>query len=77
MNITLIVQNITCSGCEHTIRKKLASIPEVSEVSVVITTNAVTFQYGTHNALEGVKLALQSLGYPLANTENGLGYQAK
>lgn len=73
MDITLIVQNLRCSECEHIIRKKLASIQEVSKVSVDITIGAVSFDYGTHNALEGVKLKLQSLGYPLANSTNNLG----
>ncbi len=73
MDITLIVQNLRCSECEHIIRKKLGSIPEVSKVSVDITIGAVSFVYGTHNALEGVKLKLQSLGYPLANSTDNIG----
>ena len=73
----LIIANLNCSGCVHTITQKLTALAGVKGVAVDLETNQVTVN---HNQLVNrTKIAevLLSLGYPETTEENSLGTQIK
>ena len=45
MKTTVHIQNLKCGGCANTISKKLNSLDDVSEVSIEVEDNSVTFEY--------------------------------
>ena len=47
MKTTLYIQNLKCGGCANTITKNVSSIDAVTEVSVNVEENSVSFDYPT------------------------------
>ncbi|EGV43381.1 copper chaperone [Bizionia argentinensis JUB59] len=77
MKITLEIQNLKCGGCSNTVTTKLASVAGIENVSVIVETSEVTFNYTTEDALVAAKQKLKSLGYPEADTVNSVISKAK
>ena len=70
-------QNLKCGGCANTITKKLNALDDVSEVSVEVEDNSVTFEYSEDHTLDVVKKALAEIGYPEDGEANNLTSKAK
>ncbi len=77
MKTTLYIQNLKCVGCANTIIKNVSSIDAVTEVSVNVEENSVSFDYPTEEKLIEVKEKLKVLGYPEDGEANSLGSKAK
>ncbi len=77
MKTTLYIQNLKCGGCANTITKNVSSIDAVTEVSVNVEENSVSFYYPTEEKLIEVKEKLKVLGYPEDGEANSLGSKAK
>jgi copper chaperone CopZ len=77
MKTTLYIQNLKCGGCANTITKNVSSIDAVTEVSVTVEENSVSFDYPTEEKLIEVKEKLKVLGYPEDGEANSLGSKAK
>ncbi len=67
METTFTAPGITCEGCAGTIKKTLSSVPDVSEVSVDVSTKTVTIRHGEGVRLEAMKDALARVGYPVSD----------
>ena len=77
MKTTLYIQNLKCGGCANTITKNVSSIDAVTEVSVNVEENSVSFDYPTEEKLIEVKEKLKVLGYPEDGEANSIGAKAK
>ena len=77
MKAIVHIQNLKCGGCVNTITKKLNALDDVSEVSVEVEDNSVTFEYSEEHTLDGVKKALAEIGYPEDGEANNLTSKAK
>ena len=77
MKTVLYIQNIKCSGCEHTIIKRLNNIGEIKDVFVNVEDASVTFRHKLTNQVKGVINVLSQLGYPVVGNKNNLGAKAK
>ena len=77
MKTIVHIQNLKCSGCSNTITKKLNSLDDVSEVSVEVEDNSVTFEYLDEHTLDVVKETLAEIGYPEDGERNNLTTKAK
>ena len=77
MKTTLYIQNLKCGGCANTIIKNVSSIDAVTEVSVNVEENSVSFDYPTEEKLIEVKEKLKVLGYHEDGEANSLGSKAK
>ena len=77
MKTTVHIQNLTCGGCVNTISKKLNSLDDVSEVTIEVEDNSVTFEYSEAHTLEVVKKTLADIGYPEDGEANTLTSKAK
>lgn len=71
----LFVANIKCHGCENSIKKGLATIATISDITIDRETGHITFQ-ADESALLSVKEKLNSMGYPETD-ENNLIHKAK
>ena len=77
MKTIVHIQNLKCDGCVNTITKKLNALDDVSEVSVEVEDNSVTFEYTEEHTLDLVKKALADIGYPEDGEANSLTAKAK
>lgn len=77
MKTIVHIQNLKCDGCVNTITKKLNALDDVSEVSVEVADNSVTFEYSEEHTLDLVKKTLADIGYPEDGEVNSLTAKAK
>ena len=77
MKTIVHIQNLKCGGCANTITKKLNALDDVSEVTVEVENNSVTFEYSDEHTLDVVKETLAEIGYPEDGERNGLTTKAK
>lgn len=77
MKTIVHIQNLKCGGCVSTITKKLNALDDVSEVTVEVEDNSVTFEYSDEHTLDVVKETLAEIGYPEDGERNSLTTKAK
>lgn len=78
MNKTsIIVQNLKCGGCAHTISTKLSTIENITNLNVDVEENKVSFNYLNEADALAVKEKLKYLGYPSIEDSNSLTSKAK
>lgn len=77
MTIKLLVQNLKCGGCAHTIKSALDKLEGIGEVRVESMDSTVEFTYQTSDQLDNVRHKLKDLGYPLADEQNDLLSKAR
>jgi copper chaperone CopZ len=77
MNTSIVVQNLKCGGCAHTITTKLSEIDKISDLIVDVEESKVSFTYNNDEDLEKVREKLKSLGYPSVDDANSLTSKAK
>lgn len=77
MKTSIIVQNLKCGGCAHTITVKLAEIENITNINVYTDESKVSFNYINENDALAVKDKLKSLGYPSIEDHNNLAAKAK
>ena len=77
MKTIVHIQNLKCGGCANTISKKLSTLDDVSQVSIEVEDNSVTFEYSEEHTLEVVKKTLTDIGYPEDGEANTLTSKAK
>lgn len=73
----IIIANLKCGGCEHTIKTKLSEFPGVENVTVNHDEDSVTIIHNEKSTRKDFTDKLHSLGYPEATEENGLLLQLK
>ena len=67
----ILVDNIKCGGCSHTITTRLMEISQVRKVNVIPENEAVEV-VAPDEALDEIYSTLESLGYPRKGTSTGL-----
>ena len=77
MKTVLYIQNLKCSGCEHTIVKNLSKIGGIKDVFVNVEDFSVSFRHKLVNQIDRVVSELSKLGYPVLGNNNSLGSRAK
>lgn len=76
MKQQVVIQNLKCGGCAHTIVTELNKIKGLENVKVDETTSVVEFESKQEN-LEAVANRLDELGYPIENDPNSILKKAK
>lgn len=77
MKTTIIIQNLKCGGCAHTITTKLAALENVENISVDVETSAVSFETKSKEAISLIKDKLAAIGYPVEGEDNSIVSKAK
>lgn len=76
MKKQLVIQNLKCGGCAHTIKTELNKIDGVSGVSIDENTSTVSFNT-INDDISKVINRLDSLGYPIEANSNRVLKKAK
>lgn len=75
--ISIVVQNLKCSGCASTIENKLNHLFNVYNVEIDVENSVVTFDFSDDLTLLDAKETLKIIGYPEVGEYNSLGSKAK
>ena len=51
----------------------MLSVEGISNISIDLTSQRVTFDYTTHNTMEGLRAELAEMGYPITTDPNRIG----
>lgn len=77
MKTSIIVQNLKCGGCAHTISSKLSTIKNISNIEIHVEESKVSFNYSNDVDALAVKDKLKLLGYPSIEDHNNIVFKAK
>lgn len=73
----MTIQNLKCEGCKNALQIKLNKVDGISRVDVNVSESSVTFDYTTHNVIEGLRAELKDMGYPITGDPNTIVSKAK
>jgi copper chaperone len=72
MTYDLIVENIKCSGCAHTIKTGLSKLPGVESVDVDIPNGVIHIETHAETKRESLIEKLHHMGYPEPGKGSGI-----
>ncbi len=75
MKTTITIENLKCGGCAATIKKGIASLESITDVTVLVGTSEVTVT-ATKEVRQAVKEKLAAMGYPEMGDANTLRHKA-
>lgn len=65
MHITVIIQSLKCETCRRKVLSALEQFDRISNPITNISTGSVSFDFSSHNALEGLRIHLAEIGHPI------------
>jgi copper chaperone len=65
MRTTVIIENLRCDDCRKTVAKALKEFKGISNFDIDITSGSLSFDYRSHNAMEGLRFHLSKIGHPI------------
>lgn len=77
MKTELVIQNLKCGGCAHTITTKVSELDAINNVEVNVENSTVSFIHNSIDDLNFVTNKLLSLGYPVEGDKNSVVSKAK
>ncbi|WP_299210523.1 heavy-metal-associated domain-containing protein [uncultured Dokdonia sp.] len=70
MRTTVTIQNLQCDGCKNAVAIQLNKVEGISNIAIDVSRSSVSFDYSTHNTLEGLRMHLKEIGFPITNDPN-------
>jgi copper chaperone CopZ len=67
MNTTVVIDNLQCEEGQQFIGRFLETLEGISNVSVDLLSKTVSFSFSSHNAIEGARIKLIEIGYPITH----------
>jgi copper chaperone CopZ len=77
MKSSIVVQNLKCGGCAHTITTALEKLDFISDLDINVVESKVTFNFTSEMDTLRIKEKLKNLGYPPIDETNSLTLKAK
>lgn len=77
MKTELVLQNLKCGGCAHTITTKISELEEIDDVAVNVENSTLSFIHNSVDDLDFVTNKLLTLGYPVEGDKNSIVAKAK
>ncbi|WP_397446214.1 heavy-metal-associated domain-containing protein [Polaribacter sp. R77954] len=65
MRTTVIIENLRCDDCKNTVATAIKKFKGISNFNIDITTGSLSFDYRSHNAMEGLRFYLSKIGFPI------------
>ena len=73
MRTTVIIQNLKCDKCKHKLVSALDKFDSISNAVTNLVTGSLSFDYVSHNALEGLRIHLTEIGLPITEDPSIIG----
>ncbi|PWG06023.1 heavy-metal-associated domain-containing protein [Polaribacter aquimarinus] len=65
METTVIIKNLRCNTCKDKVIAALDKFNTISNIEIDITKGSLNFNCISHNAMEGIRIYLKKIGYPI------------
>lgn len=65
MKTTVIIQNLKCDDCKQKVITAVNKFSRISILDIDITIGSISFDYKSHNAIEGLRYYLSTIGFPI------------
>jgi len=65
MVATVVIENLECEVCKNFVIKEAYKLKGILNVVIDLDTKHLHFYYKTHNAMEGFRMRLAEIGYPI------------
>ena len=65
MKTTVIIENLKCDDCKNSVVAALKKFKGITNVDIDITKGSLSFDYRSHNAMEGLRYHLLQIGFPI------------
>ena len=65
MRTTVIIENLRCNDCKKTVETALVKFKGISNFYIDINVGSLSFNYKSHNAMEGLRFHLSKIGHPI------------
>lgn len=70
MRTTVTIQNLQCDGCKNAVAIQLNKVKGISNICIDVSSGRVSFDYKTHNTIEGLRMNLKEIGFPITDDPN-------
>ena len=67
MRTTVTIQNLRCDGCKKIVAAQLKELEGISDIAIDVSSGSLSFDYRTHNTLEGLRVQLKAMGFPITH----------
>lgn len=65
MRTTVFVKDLNCDECKLAVVNLLQNFNSISKVKINLEESSLSFDYISHNAIEGLRINLTKIGYPI------------
>lgn len=65
MRTTVIIDKLRCDDCRNTVITILKNFKGITNYNIDITSGTLSFDYTSHNAIEGLRFYLAKIGHPI------------
>lgn len=65
MYTTVTIDAIACSYCKDFVLKSSLTVAGIFNIKIDLETKRLSFSYKSHNAIEGLRILLSDIGYPI------------
>lgn len=65
MRTTVFIDSMQCENCKSFLDKEIQNYKGISKLQINLQIRSVSFDYKTHNAIEGLRMYLKKIGYPI------------
>ena len=65
MKTTVIIENLKCDVCKQKVITATSQFNGISKIAIDISKGSLSFNYRSHNALEGLRFHLSKIGHPI------------
>jgi len=77
MRSSIYIQNLRCGGCANTITKALENLEGITNVSVDVDDNRVSFATENDQSKLATVMTLKNIGYPPSTEQNSIRHKSK
>jgi hypothetical protein len=67
MRTTVIIKNLKCDDCKNTVVSTINKFEQITNVVTDIKIGSLSFDYTSHNVMEGLRIRLAEIGYPITS----------
>lgn len=65
MRTTVVIDKLRCNNCKNTVIAALKKFKGISNFDIDISTGTLSFDFTSHNAMEGLRFHLSQIGHPI------------
>lgn len=65
MRTTVIIDSLQCENCKSFLNEEIQKIQGISNIEIHLFSKSISFNFKTHNIMEGMRMHLRKINYPI------------